>query len=215
MTEPGRSIRVLLADDHVIVRGGIAQILNGQPDITVVAQASVGIEAVELYARTRPDVALVDLRNRGAEGVQVVEHILGRFPHAVIVMLTAYATDDAIEHALRAGAKACLLKDVSPHELVACVRAAHAGIVLAAPVPTPAPGTPLAERVPTVQLTARELAVLRLVAAGQSDHGIAQALAISDGTVQAHVEAVCSKLDVTTRGEAVAAAVRRGLVRTG
>ncbi|HWZ59028.1 MAG TPA: response regulator transcription factor [Gemmatimonadaceae bacterium] len=215
MTEPERSIRVLLADDHAIVRDGIAQILNGQPDITVVAQAAAGIEAVELYARTRPDVALVDLRIRGVKGVQVVEHILERFPRAVIVMLTAYATDDAIEHALRAGAKACLLKDVSPHELVACVRAAHAGIAPAASVPPPAPGAPFAERVTSVQLTARELAVLRLVAAGQSDHGIAQALAISDGTAQAHVEAVCSKLDVMTRGDAVAVAVRRGLVRKG
>src|SRR3981081_2260562 len=127
MTDTAGSIRVLLADDHAIVRSGVGQILNEERGISVVAEAADGPEAVELFARIRPDGALDDIAMPTLEGVQVVEQIRARFPDAAIVILTTYDTDNDIEHALRAGAKAFLVKDVSPQDLVACVRAVHAG----------------------------------------------------------------------------------------
>jgi len=114
MIEADSSIRVLLADDHAIVRNGVAQILNEQRGISVVARAADGAEAVELFASIRPDVALIDLRMPKVEGVQVVEKIRDRFPDAAIVILTTYDTDNDSERALRAGGKAFLIKDVSP-----------------------------------------------------------------------------------------------------
>src|ERR1700751_1255401 len=161
MTESAQSIRILLADDHAIVRNGVAQILNEERGINVVAQATDGAEAVELYALHQPDVALVDLRMPKLEGVQVVEQIRARFPDASIVILTTYATDNDIERALRAGAKAYLVKDVSPRDLVACVRAVHAGRTWV----SPRVAAKLVANVTNVRLTRRELAVLRLLAA--------------------------------------------------
>jgi DNA-binding NarL/FixJ family response regulator len=209
VTESNESIRVLLADDHAIVRNGVAQILNGQPGITVVAQAADGVEAVDLYARVRPDVALIDLRMPRLEGVQVVEQIRARFPDAAVVILTTYDTDDDIDLALRAGAKAYLLKDVSPQELVACVRAVRDGRTWV----SPSVAGKLAQRVTSIQLTAREMTVLRLLAAGNSNRQIADALGITDGTVKIHAAHLFAKLGVTSRTEAIATAVRRGLVR--
>jgi two-component system, NarL family, response regulator len=209
MSEPIGPIRVLLADDHAIARNGVAQILSKERWISVVEQARDGAEAVELFARSRPDVALIDLRMPKLEGVQVVEQIRGQFPDAVIVILTTYDTDDDIERALRAGAKAYLLKNVSPQDLVACVRAVHAGRTWV----SPSIAAKLVARVTNLRLTARELGVLRQLAAGKSNKEIAGALGITDGTVKIHVTHVFSKLDVTSRTEAIAAAVRRGLVR--
>ncbi len=209
MIEPVSAIRVLLADDHAIVRSGVAQILNEERGISVVAQASDGAEAVELFARERPDVALIDLRMPKLEGVQVVEQIRERFPDAVIVMLTTYDTDNDIERALRAGAKAYLVKDVSPQDLVACIRAVHAGRTWV----SPNVAAKLVAHVTNVRLTQRELAVLRLLAAGNSNREIAEGLGISDGTVKIHVAHLFSKLDVTSRTEAITTALRRGLVR--
>ena len=120
-------IRVLLADDHTIVRNGVLQILNEQSDIEVVAQAADGSAAVALYRRERPDVSLIDLRMPALDGVRVVEEIRRVYPDAVLVVLTTFDTDDDVERALTAGAKAYLLKDVSPADLVACVRAVHRG----------------------------------------------------------------------------------------
>jgi DNA-binding NarL/FixJ family response regulator len=209
MSEPIGAIRVLLADDHAIARHGVAQILSEEPGISVVEQARDGAQAVELFARSQPDVALIDLRMPKLEGVQVVEQIRERFPDAVIVMLTTYETDNDIERALRAGAKAYLVKDVSPQDLVACIRAVHAGRTWV----SPSVAAKLVARVTNVRLTAREVGVLRQLAAGKSNKEIADALGISDGTVKIHVTHVFSKLDVTSRTEAIATAVRRGLVR--
>jgi len=209
MVERRGSIRVLLADDHSIVRSGVAQILNEEREISVVAQAADGAEAVELFVRDRPDVALIDLRMPKLEGVQVVEQIRERFPDAAIVILTTYDTDSDIERALRAGAKAFLVKDVSPQDLVACVRAVHAGRTwVSAKV-----AAKLVARVTNVRLTPRELAVLRLLAAGNSNREIGDALGITDGTVKIHVSHLFAKLNVTSRTEAIATALRRGLVR--
>ena len=203
------AIRILLADDHAIARNGVAQILREERGFRVVEQARDGAEAVALFARSRPDVALIDLRMPKLEGVQVVEQIRERFPDAAIVVLTTYETDTDIERALRAGAKAYLVKDVSPQDLVACIRTVHAGRTWV----SPSVAAKLVAGVTNVRLTARELGVLRQLAAGKSNKEIANALGISDGTVKIHVTHVFSKLDVTSRTEAIATAVRRGLVR--
>src|SRR5260370_29578207 len=197
MIEAPSAIRVLLADDHAIVRNGVAQILNEERGMNVVAEAADGAEAVELFAHIRPDVALVDLRMPKLEGVQVVEQIRERFPDAAIVILTTYDTDNDIERALRAGAKAFLVKDVSPQELVTCVRAVHAGRTW---VP-PRVAAKLVAHITNVRLTRRELTVLRLLAAGNSNREIGDALGISDGTVKIHVTHVFAKLNVASRTE--------------
>jgi DNA-binding NarL/FixJ family response regulator len=209
MTESTGSIGILLADDHAIVRSGVAQILNAEHGMRVVAQAADGKEAVDLFTLHRPDVALIDLRMPKLEGVQVVEQIRQHFPDAVIVILTTYDTDNDIERALRAGAKAYLVKDVSAQELVACVRAVHAGRTWV----SPDVAAKLVARVTNVRPTDRELAVLRLLADGKSNREIGEALGISDGTVKIHVTHLLAKLGVTSRAEAIATAVRRGLVR--
>ncbi|MDB4890494.1 MAG: degU 1 [Gemmatimonadetes bacterium] len=209
MIEFAGSIRILLADDHAIVRNGVAQILNEERGMSVVAQAADGAEAVELFALHRPDVALLDLRMPKLEGVQVVEQIRARFPDAATIMLTTYDTDNDIERALRAGAKAFLVKDVSPEELVACVRAVHAGRSWV----SPRVAAKLVAHVTNVRITRRELAVLRLLAAGNSNKEIGDALGITDGTVKIHVTHLFAKLDVTSRTEAINVALRRGLVR--
>jgi DNA-binding NarL/FixJ family response regulator len=188
-------IRVLLADDHAIVRSGVAEILNHQPGITVAAQAADGAE--------------VDLRMPALDGVHVVEEIRKEFPDAVIVILTTYDTDDDIERALRAGAKAYLLKDVAPGDLVACVRAVRAGRRWV----SPAIAAKLADRLTRVQLTPREMDVLRLLAAGKANREIAETLFVSEGTVKIHITHLYEKLGVTSRTTAISTAVRRGLVR--
>jgi two-component system, NarL family, response regulator len=202
-------IRVLLADDHTIVRNGVAQILNGQPDIRVVAEAADGVQAVTLYRQARPDVALVDLRMPLLEGAEVVERVRHEFPDAIIVILTTYDSDDDIDRALRAGAKAYLLKDVSAPDLVACVRAVHAGGTWVSPTVA----SKLVERMTRVQITPREMAVLRLLAAGNANRAIGRALSISEATVKIHLTHLFEKLGATSRTDAVAKAVQRGLVR--
>src|SRR5471032_1929547 len=209
MIEPAVSIRVLLADDHAIVRSGVAQILNEERGMSVVAQAADGAEAVELFSLHRPDVALLDLRMPKLEGVQVVEQIRERFRDAAIIMLTTYDTDNDIERALRAGAKAYLVKDVSPQELVSCVRAVHAGRTWV----SPRIAAKMVAHVTNVRITRRELSVLRLLAVGNSNREIGDALGISEGTVKIHVTHLYAKLEVTSRAEAINTALRRGLVR--
>lgn len=204
-------IRVLLADDHAIVRGGVSQILNDQTDIEVVAEAADGESAVALYRRERPDVSLVDLRMPALDGVQVVEQIRREFPNAVLVVLTTFDTDDDIYRALVAGAKAYLLKDVSPSDLVACVRTVHQGGTWV----SPAVASRLVERMTRVQLTVREMAVLRLAAAGKPNREISEALNISEGTVKIHMSHLFEKLGATSRTDAVAKAAQRGLIRFG
>jgi DNA-binding NarL/FixJ family response regulator len=206
-----KPIRVLLADDHAIVRGGVAQILNDQPDIAVVAEAPDGEAAVSLFRRERPDVALIDLRMPILDGVQVVEHIRREFPDAALVVLTTFDTDDDIHRALVAGARAYLLKDVSPTDLVACIRAVHQGGTWV----SPAVASRLVDRITRLQLTAREMAVLRLAASGKSNREISVTLSISEGTVKIHMGHLFEKLGATSRTEAVAKAAQRGLIRFG
>ena len=204
-------IRVLLADDHTIVRNGVSQILTEQPDIVVVAQAPDGATAVALYRRERPDVSLIDLRMPALDGVQVVEQIRREHPDAVLVVLTTFDTDDDVERALMAGAKAYLLKDVSPADLVACVRTVHQGGTWVSPTVA----SKLVARLTRVQLTQREMSVLRLVAAGKPNRDIGESLNISEGTVKIHLSHLFEKLGATSRTDAVAKAAERGLIRFG
>jgi DNA-binding NarL/FixJ family response regulator len=208
---PMEPIRVLLADDHMIVRSGVSQILNDQPDIEVVAHAADGESAVALFRTERPDVALIDLRMPALDGVHVVEQILGEFPDSALVVLTTFDTEEDVDRALAAGAKAYLLKDVSPSDLVECVRTVHNGGTWV----SPAVATKLIARMTRVQLTSREMAALRLVAAGKSNREIGEMLNIREGTVKIHLTHLFEKLGATNRTGAVAKAMERGLIRFG
>ena len=206
---PPAPARVLLVDDHALLRTGVANIINQEPDLRVVAEAGDGVEAIAAYEQHRPDVTLLDLRMPVMEGVEVVRRIRERDPRARVIVLTTYDTDEEISRALRAGAKAYVLKDISADDLVACIRNVLAGKTYLAP----AAAAKLAEEVTRVQLTPRELASLRLMADGKSNKEIASALGISDRTVKTHLGHLFEKLGVTSRTEAVKVANRRGLVR--
>ena len=206
---PARKISVILADDHPVVRDGLAAIVNQQPDMQVVAEAGDGVEGVEAFERHHPDVTLLDLRMPLMEGVEVVRRIRERDPRARVIVLTTYDTDDEISRALKAGAKAYVLKDISAEDLVGCIRDVLAGKTYIAP----AAAAKLAEGVTRVQLTPREMETLKLVADGKANKEIATALDISERTVKTHLAHLFEKLGATSRTEAVKVATRRGLVR--
>ena len=200
---------VLLVDDHALLRTGVANIINQEPDLRVIAEAGNGAEAVAAYERYRPDVTLLDLRMPVMEGVEAVRQIRQRDPAALVIVLTTYDTDDEIARALKAGAKAYVLKDISAEGLVTCIRDVLGGRTYIAP----AAAAKLAEGVTRVQLTPREMATLRLLADGKANKEIATALAISERTVKTHLAHLFEKLGVTSRTEAIKVATRRGLVR--
>jgi DNA-binding NarL/FixJ family response regulator len=206
---PAAHARVLLVDDHALLRTGVANIINQEPDLRVVAEAGNGIEAVEAYEHHRPDVALLDLRMPVMEGVEAVRQIRQRDPNARVIVLTTYDTDDEISSALKAGAKAYVLKDISADGLIACIRDVLAGKTYLAP----SAAAKLAEGVSRVQLTPREMATLRLLADGKSNKEIGSELDISERTVKTHLAHLFEKLAVTSRTEAVKVATHRGLVR--
>ena len=200
---------VLVVDDHALLRTGVANIINQESDLRVIAEASNGAEAVEAFERHRPDVTLLDLRMPVMEGVEAVRQIRERDPHAKVIVLTTYDTDEDISRALKAGAKAYVLKDISADGLIECIHDVLAGKTYLAP----AAAAKLAEGVTRVQLTPRELATLRLIADGKSNKDIASELGISERTVKTHLGHLFEKLGVTSRTEAVKIATRRGLVR--
>src|ERR1700752_5288943 len=200
---------VLLVDDHALLRTGVANIINQESDLEVVAEAGNGVEAIDAYMRHHPDVTLLDLRMPVMEGVEAVRQIRERDPRARVIVLTTYDTDEEISRALKAGAKAYVLKDISADDLIGCIRDVLAGKTYLAP----AAAAKLAEDVTRVQLTPRELATLRLMADGKSNKEIANELGISDRTVKTHLGHLFEKLGVTSRTEAVKVATRRGLVR--
>src|SRR5262245_36369010 len=201
--------RVLLVDDHALLRTGVANIINQEPDLRVVAEAGNGVEAVEAFERHHPDVTLLDLRMPVMEGVEAVRQIRGRDPNGRVIVLTTFDTDDEISRALKAGAKAYVLKDISADNLLSCIRDVLAGKTYLAP----AAAAKLAEGVTHVQLTPREMSTLKLVADGKANKEIANDLEISERTVKTHVGHLFEKLGVTSRTEAVKVAMRRGLVR--
>jgi two-component system NarL family response regulator len=201
--------RVLVVDDHALLRTGVANIIDHEADLQVVAEASNGAEAVEAFRTFRPDVTMMDLRMPVMEGVEAIRQIRAIDPQARVVVLTTYDADEDIARALEAGAKAYILKDIAAGALVACIHDVLAGKTYLAP----AAAAKLAERVTQVQLTPRELGTLRLMADGHSNKEIANALSISERTVKTHLGHLFEKLGVTSRTEAVRVATRRGLVR--
>src|SRR5258708_6926646 len=200
---------VLVVDDHALLRAGVANIINQESDLGVIAEASNGLEAVQAFERYRPDVTLLDLRMPVMEGVEAVRQIRERDPLAKVIVLTTYDTDEDISRALKAGAKAYVLKDISADALIACIHDVLAGKTYLAP----SAAAKLAEGVTRVQLTPRELATLRLIADGKSNKEIAGELGISERTVKTHLGHLFEKLGVTSRTEAVKIAPRPGLVR--
>jgi two-component system NarL family response regulator len=204
-----RRIQVLIADDHPIVREGVAAILNRCSDIAVVAQAGTGREAVEVFRLHHPDITLMDLRMPEMDGVSAIETIRREFHDARIVAFTTYDGDEDIYRAVRAGAKAYLVKDAPREQLLECIRTVDSGAIY---LPS-AIAVKLAGRVSNSELTTRELEVLRLMAVGKSNKEIGGTLFVTEGTVKAHVNKILSKLAVSGRTEAVASAFKRGIVR--
>ena len=200
---------VLVVDDHVLVRTGVANIISHEPDLHVIAEAANGVEAIAAFEQHHPDVTLLDLRMPVMEGVEAVRQIRLRDPNAKVIVLTTYDTDEDITRALKAGAKAYVLKDISASALIGCIHDVLAGKTYLAPTAA----AKLAEGVARVQLTPRELSTLRLMADGRSNKEIASELGISERTVKTHLGHLFDKLGVTSRTEAAKVAARRGLVR--
>lgn len=204
-------IRILLVDDHPVVRHGLRGMLDAEPDLTVVGEASSGTTGVAAARELVPDIVLMDLRMPDGDGVQATGQILAALPTARVVVLTTYETDRDILRAIEAGASGYLLKDTSPAELADAVRAAARGETVLAPsvastlvrqVRAPAPPA----------LSAREVEVLRLVAAGRTNADIGRELFISEATVKTHLLRVFNKLDVADRTAAVTTAMSHGLL---
>jgi two-component system NarL family response regulator len=204
------SIRIMIADDHPVVREGLAASLNRVPDMTVVCEAADGKEAVEQFARHTPDVALVDLRMPQMDGVEAIGTICERFIAARIIILTTFEGDEDVYRGLRAGARAYLLKDTQLEDLIHCIRIVHDGKNY---IP-PTIGAKLAERMKGPELSGREVEVLRLMAGGKSNKEIAGSLFVSEGTVKGHVNHILAKLGANGRTEAARIAMKRGLVRS-
>jgi two-component system NarL family response regulator len=202
-------IRILIADDHPFFLDGLEANLEAEDDFAVVGRAGDGREAVSLCARLLPDVALVDLRMPEMGGVEAIREIGARSPATRVVVLTTFDGDEEIYRALKAGAKAYLLKDVFREELVAAIRSVAAG---RRHLPS-AVAERLAERAVAEELTSRELDVLRLVARGQSNREIGAALTITEATVKAHLTSIFDKLAAKDRTHAAMIALRRGLLR--
>ena len=203
-----KPIRVLVADDHFVVRAGLVTVVDSEPDMTVIAQAVNGKQAVELFRQHRPDVVLMDLRMPEMNGVEAIHAILKEFPDSRIIILTSYDGDEDIYRALQAGARAYILKDMVGDEVIDAIRAAHAG---QRRIP-PEIAARLAERMPRSELTPRELEVLHLIVKGKSNKDIAAALFVTEGTVKIHVNNLLGKLGVSDRTQAATAAIQRGIV---
>jgi two-component system NarL family response regulator len=201
-------IRILVAEDHLVARLGVSTIVNMQPDMEVVAEASNGQQAVEMFRSYRPDVALLDLRMPVMGGVQAAQMIRAEFPGAHMVALTTYGGDEDIRRALAAGVQAYLTKDVLHDELLKAIRAVHSGqTYLPAAV-----AASLAAQLPRPDLSAREVQVLELIVRGLANKQIAYALNIAEHTVKNHVKNILSKLGVQDRTQAATAAIQRGII---
>ena len=201
-------IRVLIVDDHSLVTEGLANIINYDPEMIVVAQAEDGQQAIDRYREHQPDVTLMDLRMPGMGGVEAITAICAEFKSARIIVLTTYDGDEDIYRGLQAGAQGYLLKDAKPNELLNAIRIVHSGqqyVSLAV-------ASKLVERMNNPILSERESEVLRLIAQGLSNQDIGTALNIGESTVKSHVTHILTKLGVSDRTQAVIVAVKRGLV---
>ena len=200
---------VLVVDDHVITREGLASIINRQPDLRVAGEAGSGEEAIEIFGRIRPDVTLMDLRLRGMDGIEAARRICTQSRRSQIIMLTTFEGDEDIYRALEAGVRGYLLKDSPREELLSAIRmVAGGGRFIPARV-----SAFLAERIPGSSLSSRELDVLRLIVGGNSNKEIAWLLDIAEGTVKAHVNNILGKMQAKDRTHAAVTAIRRGVVR--
>jgi DNA-binding NarL/FixJ family response regulator len=206
--EPGERIRVLVADDHPVVRAGLAAVIAGEVDLLLVAQAENGERACGLFREHQPDVVLMDLRMPIMDGVQAIRTITAEFPAARILALTTYEGDADIRRALEAGARGYLLKDMLLTEVITAIRAVRRGDRV---IPT-AVAARLAEFPERSDLTERELEVLQLVARGLSNKQVARAIGRTDETVKIHLKNMFAKLGVDDRTEAVTVALARGLI---
>jgi DNA-binding NarL/FixJ family response regulator len=208
ITQHSGIIRILTADDHQLLREGIAAVLETQDDMRVVGHAGSGREAIEGFRRVQPDVTLMDLRMPDMSGIEAVAAIRSEYPTARIVVLTTYAGDVQAVAALRAGAAGYLLKSLVRRELIETIRAVHAGKRC---VPAEI-ATEIAEHATDDGLTDRELEVLRRVAAGKSNKWVAAELAISEGTIKNHMKSILQKLEASDRTHAVIIALKRGIL---
>ena len=201
-------IRVMIVEDHFVVRAGLTAIINSQPDMVTVAEAGNGRQAVDLFEQQDPDVTLMDLRLPGLNGIEAIAAIVKKSPLAKIIVLSTYGGDEEIFKALQAGARASFLKDVKGQDLINAIRAVQAG---QRPLP-PEIASRLAERIPRSELSPRELEILRLIAKGSSNREIANTLAISEGTVRVHASNIFAKLGCSDRAQAVSEAFQRGII---
>ena len=201
-------IRILTVDDHPLLRKGIAALVNAESDLKLVAEASNGEEAIEAFRSNRPDVTLMDLQMPGLDGIAAIGRIREEFPNARIIVLTTYTGDTQVLRALRAGARAYILKGHVHKELLETIRAVHAGQKR---IP-PDIAAELAEHAMDDELTEREIVVLRLVAAGNANKLIADQLSISEATVKSHMSNILSKLCANDRSHAVTIGLKRGII---
>lgn len=205
-----KKIRVLVAEDHNVVRDGVISILNRAGDMMVVAEARNGIEAVDRFQEFHPDICLMDLEMPGLSGIEAIRRIIDRTAAARIVVLTTYAGDDRIHRALEAGARGYLLKDTLTEVLLDAIRKVHAGGSFV----DPAVAAELAQHsMSGSSLSEREIEVLRMISGGKSNKEIAAALFLAESTVKTHVASIYEKLKVTDRTEAVVRAIQRGIIR--
>jgi DNA-binding NarL/FixJ family response regulator len=212
-------IRILLADDQALVRGGFRLILEAEPDLEVVGEAADGQEAVDRAVETQPDLVLMDIRMPTLDGIEATRRLLARLPDLRVLILTTFDLDEYVVDAFRAGASGFLLKTVPPQQLVAAVRTVQEGDALLAPASTrrliEQAAQPAADTSELEGLTSREHDVLRLLARGLTNSEIAAELVVEPSTVKSHVASILSKLNLRDRVHAVVFAYERGLVRPG
>jgi DNA-binding NarL/FixJ family response regulator len=203
------AIRILVVEDHHVVRQGLVALLSVVDGVEVVGEAADGAEAVKQFASKHPDVTLIDLRLPKMSGVEVIQHVRAEHANARFIVLTTYDGDEDIYRALQAGARAYLLKGMTVDVLISTIRSVHAGKSCIPPVIA----QKLAERMGTEQLTHREQDVLEQIVRGKSNKEIGVELDISEATVKTHINSLLGKLGVTDRTQAATAAIQRGLVQ--
>ena len=208
MSSDSRVIRILTVDDHPLLREGIAALLKLEPDMSLVGEAGDGAEAIEKFRLHRPDVTLMDVEMPGLNGIEAINQIRSEFPDARIIVLTTYTGDAKVVRALKAGARAYILKRHVHRELLEAIRAIHAGQKR---IP-PEIAAELAEHAADDELTAREIDVLRLIAAGNGNKQVADLLCIGEATVRTHVGNILSKLGANDRTHAVTIGLSRGII---